>query len=47
LSLPPSAVLDCFIERVRAEYATPGVSLAVVKDDKVLGNTGRVARRTV
>jgi len=47
LTLLPPAVLDRFLERVREEYATPGVSLDVVKDDKVLGNTGTVVRRPV
>jgi CubicO group peptidase (beta-lactamase class C family) len=39
------ADLDRFVERVREEYATPGVALAVVKDDKVLVQRGYGVRR--
>jgi CubicO group peptidase (beta-lactamase class C family) len=39
------ADLGRFVERVREEYATPGVALAVVKDDKVLVQRGYGVRR--
>jgi CubicO group peptidase (beta-lactamase class C family) len=37
--------IDQFVEQVMKEYATPGVSLAVVKDDKVIVLRGYGVRR--
>src|SRR5436190_2131137 len=37
--------LDRFVEKVMEEYATPGLSLAVVKDDRVVVLRGYGVRR--